>query len=721
MYAYPGSVRVVGLARTLRLQRGLRQFSGSSPPALHGLTYALPDLQPLEVQYVTDQVRLLGQSHLIESGDGQLVWQDSPLDTTQRVRRYYPHFLAHVPVYSLNIKSKLARPIYLERLACGFRSVGVSESVVHDTPNVFLSAGLPQLARHALLSQQFGCVMAFLSRKILTREVRTKVLRQWWTDLERTLVALELSLDVRPVTGQCQALFDQCQSGGVTLGQFQKTAIRGVLSELCARGTPDVRRSAALFTPGQITKKDAVSVVRNFYWLVSVLGVDVFSSPERFKCVIRLCPLETLVFMNAYYEQLVQLDPSLTPLDGLNYFRTAGLNLILRPSYDFPPLARVRLLRDMGFTSDQIRDILLSKPARFSDTATYDPNGHRFHFSSPYYVSEFRRRLAILNEDENLAKCTSPLKKLHAMSHWRGFLETIRSVSQGRKESVILALASDNPVDSVVPAQWWTPAGKLKRKEGVVEFLATFLEQDPIQVGRDVEGLFSHVSALTLNEGIQKLTELEFSHEQIRNAVHILGYPHKLIVDTLARMEKDMPEHFPDWSQSRAEPYILQACLYFIEKDNGFIPAAQLYSAERQGPEFSAPILDECSRILDHPNPNRSTLLQKRPIDLPTSELRGKSAFIPVRDPELMESPWTPMQNQIRHFSSSNQLSSNFEEKLGDLVNQTLYVNPLKVLQISTEFQKLKEWDPLLEKSTFVEATKQVRPQIRPFPWCRNT
>lgn len=688
--------------------RSLTHAASGSPPSLHGLTYALPDLQPLEVQYVTDQVRLLAQSELIESPNGSLVWQDSPLDTTQRVRRYYPQFLAQSPIYSLNVRQKLARPIFLERLACGFKSVGVPESIVHDTPNVFLSANLPQLARHALLSQQFGCVMAFLSRKILTREVRTKALWQWWADLERTLVALDLSLDVRPVTGQCQALFEQTSSG-VTLGQFQKTAIRAVLTELCARGTPDVRRSAALFTPGEITKKDAISVVRNFYWLVSVLGLDVFSSPERFKCVIRLCPLETLVFMNAYYEQLVQLNPSFTPLDGLNYFRTNGLNLILRPSYDFPPIARVRLLREVGFSSDEVLDILLSKPAKFSDTSTFDPYGHRYHFTSPYYISEFRRRLTLLNQDENLAPRTTPLKKLHAMSRWRGFLETVRSVSQAQSEAVVLALAQDSPGQSALPDQWWTPAGKLKRKEGVIDFLANFLEKDPIQVGRDMEGVFSHVSALTMNESIHKLTELGFTHDQIRNAVHILGYPHSLIVETLKRMEHEMPEFFPDWSQSRREPYILQACLYFIEKANEFIPAAQLYSAERQASKFSAAILDECANILDRPNPNRAEYRAEKSNALPKSELRGKSAFIPIKDPEYTESAWTPMQNHVRHFTTSSR-RMNFEEKFGDLVNQTLYVNPLKVMQISADFQKLKQWDPFLEKTAFVEATKQVRP-----------
>ncbi len=81
------------------------------------------------------------------------------------------------------------------------------------------------------------------------------------------------------------------------------------------------------------------------------------------KMAFRVCPLESLITINDFYETLSESDESLTPESFVRDFSSQqfAVRSLLYPSYKFPARLRMRLLREIGFDEGEAAQVLMSK------------------------------------------------------------------------------------------------------------------------------------------------------------------------------------------------------------------------------------------------------------------------------------------------------------------------------------------------------------------------
>eukprot|EP00095_Tigriopus_kingsejongensis_P005320 maker-scaffold123_size333416-snap-gene-2.15 protein:Tk05320 transcript:maker-scaffold123_size333416-snap-gene-2.15-mRNA-1 annotation:"hypothetical protein KGM_03861" len=677
-------------------------------PALPGLTYALPDLSPSEVEYVRRQLeRLASPERLFRvPPTGHAFSLSEPRSVTMdRVRHYYPSVLPLEKKWPEVMRKSLARPIYMERLVGALHDLNFPSLELEQFPAVLTRMSLPHLARDVELCRTLDVRFNHLWKRKRSLALRTHFLQAEWERLAQSLAQLDLAPQWVAAAGPKVA------KGNLTYKEFHTTAAQALLSHLLPVDGTSVR-GQDVSLPLSI---DARSLARNFYLMQRVLGSDVTSTPRQFDCVLRLCPLETLVTLNSLYEQIQRLDPTITPGDVLNYFRSDGLNLVLRPSFNFPPLARVRLLQAIGFEDAEIVNILMSRVARFSDNSAMNKSGlgRIYHYDSHGYVPEFRRRLAILRADSNIVPQINGSNLFHALSNWKSFLKGIRAAGTAKNPSALLALKSPSIVQKSMEGVWWFH--KLNNKLGV-KFMIQYLDCEPRDAWKNFSSRFDNVLLDEVKECIAHLESLGYTTPQIQKAPQLLFFPIGVIDQQLVAMESNT-RAFPDWSQAVLEDYILQACLYFIERQHGFSNTSDMIqlATNNSSIELSPDMEEECRVVVDGDTDVRpmrrvrSTSAKERAAKRSAgTSMANQPMALPAWDRADVGEPrhHGGFKHAVRFFSTSASRPS--VEKFSDLVNETLYVNPLKMLQISSDFQKLKEWDPHMEKSTFVEATKQA-------------
>lgn len=195
---------------------------------------------------------------------------------------------------------------------------------------------------------------------------------------------------------------------------------------------------------------------------------------------------------------------------------------------------------------------------------------------------------------------------------------------------------------------------------------------------------------------LKSLEDRGFGKHQIREATPLLFYPHSLVEKKLDEMEH-MEEFAGNWSEEKKKKEVLNICLYLIEKEAHFSSDFVWMGTK---PELSNEFYQELKEKLGYVSP-----LWKRAKE---NESQSK---LSMHNHSVTKTFTTPMisarnfhNDQIRSFSTSS--AHEKESKFWGLN----VINPFKAIKIREEFKMLqREWDPSIEKDSFLEASKQAR------------
>ncbi len=128
------------------------------------------------------------------------------------------------------------------------------------------------------------------------------------------------------------------------------------------------KKASLLGRSPSLVAKDFARVYWIFSKLVKPATPNGLFDQKLFKrLAYHVCPLESLVTINDFYETMSKHDDSLTKTAFLNKFSPSCLHHLLYPSLRFPASLRMKILLEVGFTSQEAAEILLSRNKNFSD------------------------------------------------------------------------------------------------------------------------------------------------------------------------------------------------------------------------------------------------------------------------------------------------------------------------------------------------------------------
>lgn len=233
-----------------------------------------------------------------------------------------------------------------------------------------------------------------------------------------------------------------------------------------------------------------------------------------------------------------------------------------------------------------------------------------------------------------------------------------------------------------------------------------------------------------------------FTKTQMRAALPLLFYSQTLVEGALREMRAAPEFAGLDWDEERRGENFLRLCLYFVERDFnfggdgfyvGFRPALSeeflgevgaLAETERRWARAAAADADEAGD--DYSGADAG------PAAPPSSPVSGhlEPSFDSLETrthPVAQHRPRYHQKQGVRqlHTSAAAPRGSSGGSDDGNQKSawtfRLNFRNPFEAFRVHTEFLKLKsEWDPAMDKASFVEATKEVRKKLLGTPTSIN-
>ena len=193
-----------------------------------------------------------------------------------------------------------------------------------------------------------------------------------------------------------------------------------------------------------------------------------------------------------------------------------------------PSRLKLKYLEEFGFTSSQAGEIILAK--NNVTNSKWAKLLREFNFNSKDFVSVLRRRLAILRDQGTKLGIIDHIQQYENMFLWD---KLIRAVDKMYQIQVPLdpALEPGNGT-----RRYLNNAPKMLSKYFGYETI-----EEKSRLMKDINKLPNarDVPLRVVIESIKLLEEERFSKSQIRRAVQLLYYSHKIIKDQLDRIEVD--------------------------------------------------------------------------------------------------------------------------------------------------------------------------------------
>lgn len=219
--------------------------------------------------------------------------------------------------------------------------------------------------------------------QLYKQPLRGRVLNQLLDELRTSIDKLGFAETCYPrLEGQAEDLnrrFDvyevlsQSAKKKVTYPALQKSLIIGAIEQLCGVDEERIRlakdkidQSPFMLNarPYFMKSPNVKSLLRNVWISRNLLGEDptVLATHGRTKdhlfSLLKVSPLESLITLNSLYECLSALEESVSVEDFLADFGQNNMRLIMFPSANFPATLRERILRQIGFSDQQVAHLL---------------------------------------------------------------------------------------------------------------------------------------------------------------------------------------------------------------------------------------------------------------------------------------------------------------------------------------------------------------------------
>ena len=365
-------------------------------------------------------------------------------------------------------------------------------------------------------------------------------------------------------------------------------------------------------------------MARNHYIFTKILTMEenndrrtTMAKMMLVKSSLKLCPLETLILLNTYWEIFnikkghgsskpasctSHADEKDTQVRALHYSEfiqkfsmcKGAKNMIYLPSYGFPVSLRHKYFSDMGFDEHEIKHLLLSDECfEFKSKNAKDQD---LHYTQADYIPIMKERLTILRQNGPKMGLVTSSDYFKVMKHWGTCLtrigekakhsatiskEVVSNQGNGEMNTVVMTV-----IDDIL--QELTAVTTIARKNNVIEYLQEYfgyqenknqLKQDFFELPKYERFTAGNIRNLKLHQISRTLNWFEnrgFNKTQIREAMPLIFYHPALLEQKLVEIQ-DMEEFQPWYSQPEAfnhieskTNHILRVLLYLIEREFSF-------------------------------------------------------------------------------------------------------------------------------------------------------
>jgi len=364
----------------------------------------------------------------------------------------------------------------------------------------------------------------------------------------------------------CQTFFEKLL--WIKSGVSNVDAIRKKITK--ARGR-DIRgvRGRYLLSP-----LDPINIVRNYFLLDKVLAMDLDIDVKNMSLLGALSSLDVLVTLNVWDRVMWQdLDADRRRQNIIEYLQDFGGEIIQEDTtwWYFPSTMKKKYLLEIGFTKDEIDEILLLSSAHMINQifSMAEESGLPSKQDSERFIATMKWRLNILRIDGPKLGILSLRQIYQLLFQWDKFIKAVnKSLMYPRGSGVKNVLTS---------RQLYTPGERSvqgQMESSVHEMLIYYFECDTTQEQADLAHDISklpyreNVPLRIVIESIKFLEREGFSKLQMREAVQLLFYSHKILKETLRDIRLNNEIQGSDWLR---EDNALCKLHYFVEKRSGFL------------------------------------------------------------------------------------------------------------------------------------------------------
>jgi len=319
---------------------------------------------------------------------------------------------------------------------------------------------------------------------------------------------------------------------------------------------------------------DPINIVRNYFLLDKVLAMDLDIDVKNMSLLGALSSLDVLVTLNVWDRVMWQdLDADRRRQNIIEYLQDFGGEIIQEDItwWYFPSTMKKKYLLEIGFTKDEIDEILLLSSAHMINQifSMAEESGLPSKQDSERFIATMKWRLNILRIDGPKLGILSLRQIYQLLFQWDKFIKAVnKSLMYPRGSGVKNVLTS---------RQLYTPGERTvqgQMESSVHEMLIYYFECDTTQEQADLAHDISklpyreNVPLRIVIESIKFLEREGFSKLQMREAVQLLFYSHKILKETLRDIRLNNEIQGSDWLR---EDNALCKLHYFVEKRSGFL------------------------------------------------------------------------------------------------------------------------------------------------------